>query len=220
MSEKPPRPMAPKPASGPQRRPGLAPGPGGGALGGAKLGPQRGVPGGIKRGNESAGPGGAPFSQVDPQGSGVRPPFWKRKYLVYPKFQLTLIFLNSAVTFIMFSFVAFQVVRSHVYLENLVRSTRLPAQNLFTQMLSMQLRNLLINLAIALVLSIGVTGFSTLILSNRVAGPVVRLRNFFKSISSNGEFPASVNFRKGDFFEDLPPLINQAFTAVKKKWHR
>lgn len=205
MSDKPPRPVPPKSLVLPQRQ-------------------KPGMPGQVGRSqnqfpNQLKDPLSDPNAQ-SPVNAGVRPPYWKRKYMVYPKFQVTLIVLNSLVTILMFGFVAFQVVRSHIYLENLVRSTRLPAQNLFNQMLSLQLRNLLINLLIALFISVIVTGITTLIMSHRVAGPMIRLKNFFTNVSKNGEFPEDIRFRKGDFFEDLPPMINQAFIALKKKWQK
>lgn len=162
-----------------------------------------------------------PPSVIDPMAvPTVRPPWYKRKYLVYPKFQLTLIILNSLVTIVLFAITALLVVRSHIYLEALVRQTRIPAQNLFTQLLTQQLHNLLIYMAAALVLGVLTTGISTLLLSHKIAGPMVRLRNFFNNISKTGDFPESLNFREGDFYQDLPPVINQAFNSLKRKWYR
>ncbi|MBS1959407.1 MAG: hypothetical protein JST80_08050 [Bdellovibrionales bacterium] len=149
-----------------------------------------------------------------------RPPWYKRKYLVYPKFQLTLIVLNSIVTIVLFILTALLVVRSHIYLEELVRQTRIPAQNLFSQLLTQQLHTLLIYMGVGLVVGVVTTGIATLLLSHKMAGPMIRLRNFFTDISKTGDFPESLNFRDGDFFQDLPPMINQAFNALKRKWHR
>ena len=173
---------------------GLGKGPGGGGVGG--------------------GPGRIP---VPPR---MRPPWYKRKYLVYPKFQLVVILVNAFVTIVMFGFVGYQVVRSHIQLEGLVRSTRLPAQNLFNQMLTLQLKNLLLNLGVALFFSLMITSLITLFLSHRLAGPMIRLKNFFSGIQRTGDFPDLITFRNGDFFEDLPPVINGAFDAIKRKWQR
>lgn len=175
------------------------------------------------------GTGGAPVAPnpKEPPESAIgnlaatkRPPWYKRKYLVYPKFQLTLIFLNSLVTFVLFGMTALLVIRSHTYLESLVRQTRIPAQNLFTQLLTQQLRSLLFYMGIALVLGVLVTAVTTLLLSHKMAGPMIRLRNFFAQISKTGDFPETLNFRNGDFFQDLPPMINQALNALKRKWNR
>lgn len=179
-----------------------------------------------------SGPGGAPGTgqkspmqsgpppDIIPRHPGKRPPWYKRKYLVYPKFQLTLIILNTIVTLVLFGLTSLLVVRSHIYLEELVRQTRIPAQNLFTQLLTQQLRTLLIYMAVAMVVGLFTTGIATLLLSHKMAGPMIRLKNFFTDISKSGNFPESLNFRDGDFFQDLPPMINQAFDHLKRKWHR
>ncbi len=150
----------------------------------------------------------------------VRPPWYKRKYLVYPKFQMTLILLNTAVTMVLFGLIAFMVIRSHLYLENLVKQTRLPAQNLFIQLLTEQLRSLLIYMFTALGIGIVTTATLTLLISHKLAGPMIRLRNLFSQVSKTGNFPEQVKFRDGDFFQDLPPAINQAFSTLKKRWQR
>ena len=158
-------------------------------------------------------------TQAAPAGP-TRPKWYKRKYLVYPKFQMTLILLNSAVTLVIFGLIAFLVIRSHLYLENLVKQTRLPAQNLFIQLLTEQLRSLLIYMFTALGLGIVTTATATLLISHKMAGPMIRLRNFFSSVSKTGNFPDALRFREGDFFQDLPPAVNQAFTTLKKRWQR
>jgi hypothetical protein len=194
-------------------RPGTAGRPGGGGPGGP---PGGGRPGMLPRGQNAQG---LPQSSGAPAPTG-RPPWYKRKYLVYPKFQMTLIIVNSLVTIVLFGFTSLLVVRSHIYLESLVRQTRLPAQNLFSQLLTQQLRSLLVYMGIAAVVAVVTMGVTALMLSHKMAGPMIRLRNFFNGIAKNGDFPDNLTFRDGDFFQDLPPTINQAFTALKKKWYR
>jgi hypothetical protein len=75
-------------------------------------------------------------------------------------------------------------------------------------------------MGIALVVGVLATGITTLLLSHKMAGPMIRLRNYFGQISKDGDFPETLNFRNGDFFQDLPPMINQAFAALKRKWNR
>lgn len=49
-----------------------------------------------------------------------------------------------------------------------------------------------------------------LFFSHKVAGPIYRLRTYFK------EMPESqLSFREGDFFNDLPQVINESLTKVK-----
>ncbi len=151
---------------------------------------------------------------------GTRPSLLKRKYLVYPQFQITLILLNTLVTLLFFGLIAFLVLRSHLNLETLVKQTRLPAQNLFLQLLTDQLRGLFIYLFIALGVGVLSTVLFTLYLSHKIAGPMIRLKNLFSDVAKTGELPAPVKFRDGDFFQNYPPVINQAFATLKKKWQR
>jgi hypothetical protein len=152
--------------------------------------------------------------------SGVRPPWYKRKYLVYPKFQVPLILLNSLITIFLFALIGYMVIRSHLYLEQLVKQTRLPAQNLFIQLLTEQLRTLLIYMVVALGIGVGSTALFTLLLTHRMAGPLMRLKSYFGEISKQSDFPEALRFRDGDYFQDLPPAINGAFGALKKKWFK
>jgi len=46
------------------------------------------------------------------------------------------------------------------------------------------------------------------------------LNGFFAHIVKTGEFPPEIRFRNGDFFQELPPKINEAFLAIKKRWQR
>ena len=152
--------------------------------------------------------------------AGKRPPWYQRRYLVYPKFQTTLILLNSLVTLFLFGLVVFLVIRSHLYLEGLVKQTRLPAQSLFVQLMTQQLRELIIYMTLALTVSVSTTAVFTLLLSHRMAGPMIRLKNYFQQVVKTGEFPEQLRFREGDFFQDLPPAINDAFLSLKKRWHK
>jgi hypothetical protein len=151
---------------------------------------------------------------------GKRPAWYRRKYLVYPQFQMTLIVLNTLVTLALFGLIAYFVIRSHLYLETLVKQTRLPAQNLFIQLLTEQLRSLLMYMFISLAVGLVFTATLTLLISHRMAGPMIRLRLLFSQVTKTGEFPEQLKFREGDFFQELPPTINQAFSILKKKWQR
>jgi hypothetical protein len=173
-------------------------------------------------------PGGKPGASAGSSGKGasvggdsnVRPPWYKRKYLVYPKFQVPLILLNTMITGFLFGLVGYLVIRSHLYLEQLVKQTRLPAQNLFIQLLTEQLRTLLIYMVVALGIALTTTAVFTLLLTHRMAGPLMRLKGFFGEVAKSSEFPDSLKFRDGDYFQDLPPAINGAFGALKKKWFK
>lgn len=53
----------------------------------------------------------------------------------------------------------------------------------------------------------------TLILSNRIAGPICRLRSTIKRIG-DGESVPPLAFRKNDMWDDLPDLFNRMMTEL------
>jgi len=148
---------------------------------------------------------------------GGPPPWYKKKYLVYPKFQLTLIILNSVVTLILFVLTSLLVVRSNIFLEGVVRQAKLPAQDIFIQMLDQQLRGLMGYLGFAVFVAVFVTGLLTLYISHKLAGPMIKLRRYFGDIEKTGNIAEDLTFRSTDFFQDLPPTINRALKALKKR---
>lgn len=146
------------------------------------------------------------------------PPVWyKKKYMIYPKFQMTLILLNSGVTVVLMALTVLMVVKSQMFLENVVRQTRLPAQSIFIQMLDQQLRSLLLYMGLTTVAAVIVTAIATLFISHKLAGPMIKLRRYFGDIEKTGTFQEELYFRRSDFFLDLPPTINGALKALKKK---
>ncbi len=158
--------------------------------------------------------------EQNPQAPAVRPKWYRRQYLVYPKFQLSLILVNALITTVVFGFITYQVVRAYVALDDQIQSSRLPAQNLFVELLNAQLQSLVYHLAVGLIVSLIFSGTITLIISNKMAGPITRLKEIFIKTARTGEWPENVHFRQGDFFIDLPPIINQAVQAIKRRWNR
>ncbi|MCM0605259.1 MAG: hypothetical protein KA715_04155 [Xanthomonadaceae bacterium] len=53
------------------------------------------------------------------------------------------------------------------------------------------------------------------IILRRLAGPIERLRDYFKKMSVSPESHEQLRFRGGDFFMDLPPVVNQAMKEIR-----
>ena len=142
----------------------------------------------------------------------------RKNLLIYPKFQLTLIGINSFVLAGMFLVISFQISNAVKTLTQSGTDLHLePTHPYFaflhavTHLLNTYLRWGF--LACAVVSSIAI-----LLVSHRVAGPMVRLRGYFKDISEKGSESAfPLKFRKGDFFTDIPPAVNSAFDKVLNK---
>ncbi len=63
--------------------------------------------------------------------------------------------------------------------------------------------------------SVLICGALMLYVSHRMAGPIYRLRRTLTDIADTGQV-SEFNFRKGDFIEDLGPLLKRAFEQAAK----
>ncbi len=141
------------------------------------------------------------------------------RLLVYPRFQLTLIALNSLI-FLVSSFV--MVGSFYVAIGSLrdlgVRSELAENHPYFTY-LSMETESIFLHFVIAVIVSLLVTSFVTLYLSHKVSGPILRLKSYFNDVRHQ-KAVLPLSFRKGDYFCELPLIITQALKVLfndKKK---
>ena len=140
------------------------------------------------------------------------------KLIIYPKLQYTLIAVNSLIMFIIIGAVAFQ---SHQHLNKMRElgiANKMPSKHPYFGFLNLLEADLNKYLLIGAAIGVLISAIITLLLSHKMAGPIVRLRGYFKDISET--YPQKdfqeLQFRKNDFFADLPPHINQAVEKIKK----
>ena len=53
--------------------------------------------------------------------------------------------------------------------------------------------------------------FLGLLVSHKVAGPLVKIRNYFDRVGEGLEPEKEINFRDGDFFQDVAQAYNKKF---------
>ncbi|MBI2522656.1 MAG: hypothetical protein HYV97_19705 [Bdellovibrio sp.] len=139
----------------------------------------------------------------------------RKHFLIYPRFQLTLIIVNIVIMAGAFGVVALQTARMFGQLRQMGQDASLGKDHVYYQFLEMQSgvfqSHLFIALAVALVVSLSLT----LLLSHRLAGPIVRLRSYFDDIALKGRPSGPLQFRSRDYFSDLPPVINQAINRLE-----
>jgi len=137
------------------------------------------------------------------------------KLLIYPRFQLLLI--GSNLTVLLLTFIGFWITSQEI-IQGLAPAAKLSGAEVefFQRFLAYQEQQFRSAYFIAVALAALVSGGVTLILSHRVAGPIVRLRHFFNGIIRN-EPQRPLTFREGDFLSDLPHLINDAVDTLRKK---
>lgn len=76
--------------------------------------------------------------------------------------------------------------------------------------------SMMTNLNWILLFSVVLSTIMSVYYSHKVVGPLHRLKLFFTDVA-NGSEKHTVNFRKGDYFSDLPEFINRAIAKVKSK---
>jgi hypothetical protein len=139
-----------------------------------------------------------------------------KNFLILPGFQLGLIGMNVSIIAITFTFFW---VTAHNLLRGLSPAAGLSGIQLkfYEDYLEYHRgvfnRTFLFSSLLALVLSSTIT----LLVSHRLAGPFVRMKGFFGAINK-GVYPIPrLAFRDGDFFQELPTIINEAITHIEER---
>ena len=139
-----------------------------------------------------------------------------RQFLILPKFQLLVIGINVGVTLIMAVILWAQTRNA---LENLAPTARLSGLDIefYRNYLDYQARAFQESLGISLVVGLVISIVTTLVITHRISGPMFRMKGYFRAICE-GKFPDHpLEFRDGDYFEDLPPLINKAIRQISAR---
>lgn len=137
--------------------------------------------------------------------------------LSYPKFQLTLLGINLGVMTVAMSFVAFQLHRAMSNLKAMGVAAKIPTTHAYFRFLDWQTGQFYSYLGFAFGMAFFISAIVTLVMSNRVVGPMTRLKRYFDKIGTEGFENEKIQFRRGDFFSDLPPSINK---AMKRTYHK
>lgn len=139
------------------------------------------------------------------------------RWLIYPKFQMTLILANIGLVSLCMLVFGLELLRTFNNLKDIGRNINLPANHAFFNFIDWQLNSILVTLAAAYLLAIGLSTLATLVISHRLAGPIVRMKGHFQEIAQTGQAQKRLSFRKRDFFGDLPEVINQALDKISNK---
>jgi hypothetical protein len=134
-----------------------------------------------------------------------------RKLLIYPRFQVTLLTLNMTIILVGFILIGYQNIRLFSHLKEMGTASNLPPDHAYFKFIDYQTHTMLTYAAVIFAVVIVLSTLASLWLSHKVAGPIVRMKGFFKSLAESESPQASeLKFRKGDFFSDLPELVNEA----------
>ncbi len=105
--------------------------------------------------------------------------FFRKKLLIYPKFQLNFLLVNLVILLSTILFVKIQISRTYEYLNKLGAEANLKVGHPYFEFVSLQETTLTRNLWIAAIVSAIVSIISTLVLSHRIAGPFYQAEKLF-----------------------------------------
>jgi hypothetical protein len=141
-------------------------------------------------------------------------PIRRRKLLVYPSFQLALFFVNTVIMTCAFTGVGLLTAFSFSRMRAHGGSDGASTAQEFLRFLEFQERLVYLHLGVALGLAFLFSWVVTLMVSHKMAGPLVRLRRHFEQLAETGEAP-HLDFREDDYFTEFPALVNAAVERLK-----
>lgn len=139
-----------------------------------------------------------------------------KNFLIYPKFQLTLVIINLIIISAAFVLVFQQVISSFDDLLLIGQKLKLDPNSAFFRFLGHQKGLLLNRLYLAAGVSYSFTFVLTIYFSHKATGPIYRLKTYFLEMKSK-EKMSPLTFRKGDYYDDLPEIINDGLETIKQK---
>ena len=140
-------------------------------------------------------------------------PFYKRKYLINPSFQLRFVFYTVAVAMTAIAAVYFT---SNHFFDTFIargRAMGLASDHVFFVFLAEQkayMSQLLLGLSIFYFFVLTLFG---VVFSHRVAGPLYRLNQHMREHKAKDKVPP-LHFRKHDYFQELATSYNVHFDLV------
>ncbi len=138
----------------------------------------------------------------------------RTKLLIYPKFQLPLIFLNIL---IFFAITAIQLIVSHRAFTNfkeLGETAGFESHHPYFAFIERYEAEFIQYALIGAGLGLLCFVIANLILSHKISGPICRLKSYFSALEKDKK--PTLSFRKNDFFSELPAEINSALDRLSK----
>ncbi len=136
--------------------------------------------------------------------------FGRRRLLINKKFQLS--FLTYLIVTELAVVVIFYAANWYFFhrFGRLGQSAGLPENHVFFQFLRDQAKAMNLIYGVTAIVAITFHVCAGMVLSHRVAGPLLRLRNHLNGVA-DGKPDSPVSFRKKDYFQELAEAYNRRF---------
>jgi hypothetical protein len=150
-----------------------------------------------------------------PQDRSGRKRRWHSQFLIYPSFQLKLIAIQLGAASLTLGLAWVWVGRAFAELREQARTANFSEDHPYFELLQFQEHRIFTSLLAAFAIGTALATVINLKLTQRLAGPIVRLRGYFAALRPGEPGPPPLTFREGDFFEELPIIINSALGAAE-----
>lgn len=137
-----------------------------------------------------------------------------KNYLIYPKFQLSLVIIGILISAITFFVLSFEIHQSFDYLISIGERLNFKSDSGYFKLLDSQKTLLTKNLIFVGLISAFLSSIISIYISHRIVGPIYRLRKYFQDAKVDG-VKTPLKFRDNDYFEDLPKTINDVLFKDK-----
>lgn len=140
----------------------------------------------------------------------------RRIYLINPSFQYRIMAIMAVLALAPIS--VFFAAHTYFFwkLRQLGINSQLNPDHIYYRFLDGQSHQLLMIFIFCSIIAMIFVLVFGLLVSHRIAGPIHRLKMHLSQVSEGKEV-RELSFRKGDYFTEVPALVNQALTALKNK---
>lgn len=139
----------------------------------------------------------------------------RRKYLIYPKFQLTLMIMNSLVMIFVYVTTYLGVKIGYNQLHDEGKINHISQDSSYYSFIDSQSQLMYEHLFICFIVGLVISNLGLLFTSHKVVGPIYRLMKILNEIEQSGTIKP-VAFRKDDFFQELTEVVNRTLNKIQQ----
>ena len=134
-----------------------------------------------------------------------------KNYFIYPAFQwkvILMFMLVSLISPLILVFFQLQLFQEQLKSGEL---SQLPDTHPYFTFLKAFQTQFVVMFGFSVLASFVICFFIGLLVSHKVAGPLVKIRNYFDRVGDGQEIEREIQFREGDFFQDVAKAYNKKF---------
>lgn len=139
----------------------------------------------------------------------------RKRFIIYPKFQHTLLFAILSIIILAFIAVGAQTYLVYKKVVQMALDANIPTDHLYYSFIDGQFAMIGKYMLASMAGAVALAAILIIFLSHHLVGPIVRLKTHFEEMKKTGEIK-EIKFRQNDFFQDLSWTINQAMKKIKK----